>query len=442
MVDWVGATRIRTAALALLLVLAGFTGWPAAPAPGAHAGFQFAFISGTVVDEETGLSILNVQVDAFLGPGGLVQRSFTGPDGMYQLVFDEPTHVRLLFSHPGVAAYTHLEEWYNDKPDFASADVVSAEPGVTLTVDAELSRAGSIKGTLTEDGTGDPLQSICVTTRDETGRIWSARSGSAGLSPGEYEITGLNTGHYTLRFEDCLNNAWPCLPPNMRYITEWYDDASTEKGAQPVAVTAGETADGIDAALALDVDAPAAPTPRPPLEWSISVDPMSPRVGDEIQLHAGAEGEGGIPQFTASITPAEESPVVIEEAPAQFSSGLGGTYLWRLRAVRPGTAAVRVFVNFEAHDCWCPSREHCQFQFYFTGSTSPEVSITVGAAAGDANGDGPVDPLDAALILQLNAGLLKELPGAPDANGDGRVDSVDAALVLQVVAGLLDELPG
>jgi hypothetical protein len=39
--------------------------------------------------------------------------------------------------------------------------------------------------------------------------------------------------------------------------------------------------------------------------------------------------------------------------------------------------------------------------------------------------------------------LLDELcSGAdPDANGDGVSDAIDAALVLQVVAGLLDQLP-
>ena len=62
---------------------------------------------------------------------------------------------------------------------------------------------------------------------------------------------------------------------------------------------------------------------------------------------------------------------------------------------------------------------------------------------GDANCNGIVNPIDAALILQENAGLLASIPCAGDAdvNHDGRVDPLDAALILQYDAGLLDALP-
>jgi len=63
--------------------------------------------------------------------------------------------------------------------------------------------------------------------------------------------------------------------------------------------------------------------------------------------------------------------------------------------------------------------------------------------AGDGDCSGDVDSIDAALILQLAAGLFSGLPcaDAADVNGDGEIDAIDAALVLQFVAGLLDELP-
>ena len=62
---------------------------------------------------------------------------------------------------------------------------------------------------------------------------------------------------------------------------------------------------------------------------------------------------------------------------------------------------------------------------------------------GDANCDGTVNALDAALILQFSAGLLNSLrcPLGADANGDGTVNALDAALVLQFSAGLLRSLP-
>ncbi len=61
---------------------------------------------------------------------------------------------------------------------------------------------------------------------------------------------------------------------------------------------------------------------------------------------------------------------------------------------------------------------------------------------GDANCNGIVNPIDAALILQINAGLLSALSCEEnaDVNGDGSIDAVDAALVLQFSARLLNSL--
>ncbi len=62
---------------------------------------------------------------------------------------------------------------------------------------------------------------------------------------------------------------------------------------------------------------------------------------------------------------------------------------------------------------------------------------------GDANCGGTVDSIDAALVLQLTAGLVPSLrcQGEADVNEDGRVNTIDAALILQYIAGLLHQLP-
>jgi hypothetical protein len=61
---------------------------------------------------------------------------------------------------------------------------------------------------------------------------------------------------------------------------------------------------------------------------------------------------------------------------------------------------------------------------------------------GDANCDGVVDAVDAALILQSVAGLVSTVPCQTnaDVDQDGSITALDAALVLQYSAGLLDEL--
>jgi hypothetical protein len=66
---------------------------------------------------------------------------------------------------------------------------------------------------------------------------------------------------------------------------------------------------------------------------------------------------------------------------------------------------------------------------------------------GDADCDGEVNSIDAALVLQLRAGLIGDLDcySMADVNADGQVNSVDAALILQYAAGIIDgfgdELP-
>ena len=61
---------------------------------------------------------------------------------------------------------------------------------------------------------------------------------------------------------------------------------------------------------------------------------------------------------------------------------------------------------------------------------------------GDANCNGVVNAIDAAIVLQINAGLL----GPPsceenaDVNENGSIDSIDAALILQSIAGLIGPL--
>lgn len=65
-----------------------------------------------------------------------------------------------------------------------------------------------------------------------------------------------------------------------------------------------------------------------------------------------------------------------------------------------------------------------------------------GSRPGDVNCDGRVNAIDAALILQLDAGLISSLSCQQnaDVNGDGRINAIDAALVLQFDAGLIDSL--
>jgi hypothetical protein len=63
---------------------------------------------------------------------------------------------------------------------------------------------------------------------------------------------------------------------------------------------------------------------------------------------------------------------------------------------------------------------------------------------GDVDCNDAVNSIDAALTLQLVAGLVASLPCPEnaDADGSGSISSIDSALMLQFGAGLLVSLPG
>jgi len=71
--------------------------------------------------------------------------------------------------------------------------------------------------------------------------------------------------------------------------------------------------------------------------------------------------------------------------------------------------------------------------------------VTPKPPLGDVNGDGHVDSVDAALILQAEAGLidLEDLafPNNGDVNQDDVVNSIDSQLILQFEAAQIPSLP-
>ena len=77
------------------------------------------------------------------------------------------------------------------------------------------------------------------------------------------------------------------------------------------------------------------------------------------------------------------------------------------------------------------------------GCADIEELPCLGPTVGDVDCNSDVNSIDAALVLQFDAGLIATLPCLPagDVNGDSEINSIDAALILQFTAGLLSSLP-
>ncbi len=184
-------------------------------------------ISGRVTDEAGDpLALIHVM----LGP--VYGEAVTEADGSYRINGLVAGSYTVRFAD---TQDRYLTEWFDDATDEASATPVAVAQGATVSgIDAQLALGGSISGTVT-DQAGDPIADVFVGLGEPDFK------GTYTGADGSYQITGLAAGSYTVRFADMQD----------RYATEWFDDATDEASATPVAVAQGATVSGIDAQLAL-----------------------------------------------------------------------------------------------------------------------------------------------------------------------------------------------
>jgi len=130
-----------------------------------------------------------------------------------------------------------LPEWFNDKPDQASANPVSILPRVTTAgIDAVLAAGGIISGRVTNTS-GAGIDKIYVSARNASNvTVKSLYTDAAGY----YSLPGLPTGSYRIYFSPSSN---------YYYIGEWYDNKTNSNDANAISITAGSQISGINAVL-------------------------------------------------------------------------------------------------------------------------------------------------------------------------------------------------
>jgi hypothetical protein len=208
---------------------------PRTTTPGVDAALgSGASVSGTVTEDGSGDPLENVYVCVF-DQANVYECDYSGIDGTYDVGGLPSGNFTVGFSDFTGA---HINEFFDDVTDFELATpVTTTVPNETANIDASLGLAGSISGTVIEDGTGDPLQDIYVCSEGVDNGAFNCTTTAAD---GTYTIGGLATGNYTVNFRDF----------DGIYVNEFFDDATDSDSATPVSVTAPNDTAGIDAGLA------------------------------------------------------------------------------------------------------------------------------------------------------------------------------------------------
>jgi hypothetical protein len=205
-----------------------------APANGALP--QGAGVAGMISDSGSDLPLEGCAAEAFAPSGELLSQGFSGSDGTYSIPALPAGGVKVYFECSNIA----FPEWFDDRPDAASADIVATTAGSTTSgINAALDPAtgtGSISGTVTTTLT-EPVASACVDAYVAEGIIAASVN---SLSDGTYRIDGLGSGPFRIRASDCGGSSG---------AVRWYDGKGSFADADPVTVVDGAETSSIDVVL-------------------------------------------------------------------------------------------------------------------------------------------------------------------------------------------------
>ena len=193
-------------------------------------------LSGTVTDASTHAPLSGVTVTVYdlVGGGsvGSVQTDGTGaytvtglPAGSYAVGFEL-----------GVAGY--LPQFDSGQSSLAQANAITLAAGQVVSgVDAAMAGGGQISGTITSAATGAALANVPVTVYDASGAAVATASTDGN---GAYTAMGLVAGSYRVGFD---------APQGANYQSQFADGVSSLASARVIAVSAGQSVGGVDAAL-------------------------------------------------------------------------------------------------------------------------------------------------------------------------------------------------
>jgi len=311
------------------------------------------FVRGHVIETETGHDLAQVSVNAFVVDAPCCENFFSVTDasGNYAMAVRTNTGLKVSFFPP--LGSDLLQEYYDNKPDFGSADVIAVGVVDVSGINAALERGVRLSGRVS-DTLGGAIRDVGVNV--ETEACCAFVAGTATAIDGTYSLA-VRPGRYKVAF-------YP--PPASDYLPEYYDD-KPHSGVADVVVIGTAPVTGIDATLEQGV-------------------PISGRVTD-------AAGNVGLQGIFVSVQTA-----VCCAGVTGTQTGADGTYSV---AVRPGSYKVGFFP---------PQTSDLLYEFYDDVRDVFAATVLVVESA-------PVSGIDAALDRGVRVGgrvLDPEGLGAPN----------------------------
>ena len=223
--------------LAALMLLLG--AWPGS------AAAQTGGITGTVTVAGTGTPLAGIYLIVYDSNGNNVRQVQTNAYGVYTAAGLATGYYYVhTFNNAGYVdeAYDDIRCVADECNHWVGTRVSVTAPATTPGINFSLAQGGSISGTVTADGTGEPLANVSVQAYTTLVMSAAARTNASG----EYTIMGLPAGSYFVR----TGNVGA-------YVDEVYDNLPYEGGTlsyvsgTTVPVSAGATTPGINFGLAL-----------------------------------------------------------------------------------------------------------------------------------------------------------------------------------------------
>ena len=210
-----GTTETANAELGVGASISGTVSWPTVDPDNTACVTAYAVLDG--------------------GNPDYVSEDCTVNDGTYTIGGLAAGTYRLQFS----PSDDYVEEWWNDKADFGTAnDVVLGAHEAATGKDAVLAAASHLTGTVTNAAHAGVGSAYVEAYRLVAGD-WDYVGDASTNASGQFDIGGLAAGTYALGYY-----------PDDTYLREFYDNQPSLSAATPIVLATGETKTGLDAELA------------------------------------------------------------------------------------------------------------------------------------------------------------------------------------------------